>query len=115
MDGESAQARHGYGILDRTATRSSRCRCGTPIETGSRCVAVRDVPSSLSSLLRERDFCSIPCIRAYLLEALEVLGSSAAPTMISDFHEVYSSLQTAFAYADFATSSSSYTDSKVAP
>lgn len=92
-------------IDEHAAERSTRCRCGTRIAAGTRCVGIRGLPSSLAALLPDRDFCSVPCVRAYLHEALEVLEGSAAPTMIQDFHEVYSSLQTAFAYADYAASS----------
>lgn len=105
--GGTADLPSGCTIVEHAAEHSTRCRCGTRISPGSRCVGIRGLPSSLSALLPDREFCSVPCVRAYLQEALEVLEGSAAPTMIRDFHEVYSSLQTAFTYADFAASSGS--------
>lgn len=86
-------------LRNRPATRGNRCRCGSRIPAGSPCLEFEGVPESLSSLLRDQAFCTPACVRAYLLEAMEVLEGAAAPELIGDVHSVYSYLQVLFALA----------------
>ena len=51
------------------------------------------VPSPLASLLEDREFCGGPCARAYLLEALALEGTNAAPSVLSDADAVFQALR----------------------
>lgn len=86
-------------LNQRPATTEHRCRCGTPISVGDSCFEFEGLPEALSDLLRDQAFCTISCVRAYLLEAMEVLEGAGAPDLISDVHSVYSYLQAMFALA----------------
>jgi hypothetical protein len=86
-------------LNQRPATTEHRCRCGTRISAGVSCFEFEGLPEALSDLLRDQAFCTIHCVRAYLLEAMELLEGAAAPDLIGDVHSVYSYLQAMFALA----------------
>ena len=100
-DGAAGEVSRGRVVAGPSA-KSGRCRCGTWLEVGSSTTTIEGAPAALEPLLRGQVFCGALCVRAYLLEALEVLQNTAAPETLSDFHELYSGLQTAFALADLA-------------
>lgn len=80
----------------RVATFTNRCRCGTHLSVGEPCFEFRGIPEALRGLLRGQAFCTLGCVRAYLLEAMEVLDGEGSPQMISDVHSVYSYLRIMF-------------------
>lgn len=91
----------GLGSMDwaslkleqRVAAKDQRCRCGTRIATGDRCYEFHGVPEAVGGLLESQAFCTPRCLRAYLLEAMEVLEGAGSPDLISDVHSVYAYLQ----------------------
>ena len=52
-----------------------------------------DVPAVLAGILESKTFCGVKCARAFVLEALEFVGSSAAPQLVSDWDEVRAALR----------------------
>ena len=90
MDSRELELKH------RRAAKVHRCRCGTRISVGSPVLEFEAIPEPLTDLLRNEAFCTSVCVRAYLLEAMEVLEGAAAPELISDVHSVYSYLQSMF-------------------
>jgi hypothetical protein len=77
----------------RGAVSGSRCRCGQRLPERTPCFAFEGIPAALTGLLEGQEFCSVGCVRAYLLETMEVLEGQASPEIISDVHSVYSYLQ----------------------
>lgn len=86
-----------------TVEVTGRCRCGQTLGSTSRPVAVSGVPRTVASYFEHRSFCSVLCLRAYLLELFERLDLSASPETIGDLHELYSMLQAQFALAELAS------------
>jgi len=71
----------------RARSTGSRCRCGTKLEVGSTVVRFRNVPSIISGMLENEEFCGIPCARAFLLEALEFLEAASPLGVATDVEE----------------------------
>jgi hypothetical protein len=91
---ENFTERVGAPRLVGTIARSAvRCRCGTRLPEGSRCFEFRSVPEPLVGLLEGEAFCGLPCVRSFLLEALETLESPGSSALVSDVREVFCSLQ----------------------
>jgi hypothetical protein len=86
-------------LTEHLATSGLRCRCGTRLSEGTPCYEFEGIPEALLTLLRDQAFCTTWCVRAFLLEAMEVLEGSGSPELISDVHSVYSYLQVMFALA----------------
>jgi hypothetical protein len=61
------------------------------------CLAFDAPPSSLAALVGQELFCSAVCARAYLLEAIELFGVSAATSVVQDVDEVRSDLGSLYA------------------
>lgn len=64
---------------------------------GTSCYEFERVPEALTDLFRDEAFCSVGCVRAFLLEAMEVLEGLASPNLLSDVQSVYSHLRAMFA------------------
>ena len=79
--------------LVRGSARGSRCRCGTTVGPGSSSFGFEKVPPSLEPILKDREFCSVPCARAFLLETLAMMEGSSPPSTLSDLEEVLASLR----------------------
>jgi hypothetical protein len=80
------------------------CRCGTRLLAGDERLKILNPPKSIEHLLSSRSFCSLPCVRAFLLEALaemEALSSSNVDRTISDLREAYLDMSRAFSDLQF--------------
>jgi len=55
------------------------CRCGSRLVAGVERFQVANPPPSIEYLLQGRGFCSLVCVRAFLLEALSEIDSFASP------------------------------------
>ena len=74
----------------------ARCRCGRRLRAGDPGWAVSGVAPSLDALFRDEVFCGRPCLRAFLLEALETVGTLDRPEtakLVSDLHFTFLELQ----------------------
>ena len=81
-----------YRLVRRSA-RGGRCRCGMTVVPGSSIFGFEKVPPSLEPMLKDREFCSVPCARALLLETLAMMEGSSSPSTLSDLEEVLASLR----------------------
>jgi hypothetical protein len=106
-------AENVFGIIHSISSRSSVarirevkvsesgvCQCGTRIGVETIALRVGDLPDSVVELFRNRSFCSVRCIRAYCLEALETLDSLEtieSESIVLDLHAVVQALARAFA------------------
>ena len=80
---------NGPAVASReVASRPERCRCGTRIAAGTGCWAFATVPTPVDLLLASRRFCSRVCMRAELLEGLELFESRAAASAVEDVARV---------------------------
>lgn len=70
-----------------------RCRCGTHFGIGTSCFRFTRVPRALAGLLEGEKFCGAICARAFVLEALELIESSSAPSVLRDLEEIRVSLR----------------------
>jgi hypothetical protein len=80
-------------LRERESERDDRCRCGRPIRVGEAAWRFVDPPESVASLLSEERFCSILCVRASLLESLELFETSAAAAVVQDVSDVLGELR----------------------
>lgn len=65
------------------------CRCGTHYTTDGVVVRVNSLPEPQAEFFRTRQFCSIQCLRAFCLEALEelaALDTRSAQETVVDLH-----------------------------
>lgn len=85
-----------YSLTDRIAVADGKCRCGTQIQAGAHYLEFAQIPDCLVDIFRGEVFCSRPCVRAYLLEAIATLEVPVAPSVVADFGSVYASLQALF-------------------
>jgi hypothetical protein len=83
-------------LTERWAPHDERCRCGTRIAVGAACFTFEGLPESLVGIFGDRSYCGPRCVRAELLEAMELLEGNASTELISDVHSVYSYLQSMF-------------------
>jgi len=81
------------------ASRAERCRCGTRIPVGGRCWSIPDPPAPIAPMVSKVVFCSQVCVRASLLESLELFASSTAAQVVEEvgrilaaFRELYDGL-----------------------
>jgi hypothetical protein len=75
--------------------QASRCRCGRHLAPGASAWAVDQPSPSLEALFRDQRFCSVVCLRAFILEALEefdALDRPEAVAFVSDLHDSYAEL-----------------------
>jgi hypothetical protein len=70
-----------------------KCRCGSRLSTSRGCVRFEQVPGPLVEIVGDRGFCGVVCARAFILEALALVESSAAPAVLSEIEEVQQSLR----------------------
>jgi hypothetical protein len=71
------------------------CRCGTRIPSGQSVFRVTSASEALESLFGFQVFCSVKCVRAFILESLEILDAIDTPAsnaMVTDLHELYREL-----------------------
>jgi hypothetical protein len=87
------QALFSYRLVSQEGPEGARCRCGIRLGRGTASFRFEKVPAALDSLLSSERFCSSACARAFVLEALALTESSAAPTVLSDYEEVLRSLR----------------------
>jgi hypothetical protein len=66
-------------IDSRIVCQSVSCRCGNAIIAGTRHLVIRNVDEMLSATLGIQSFCSLNCVRAYLLETIEMQDSIGSP------------------------------------
>ena len=81
-----------YRLVQRSA-RGGRCHCGTTVNPGEPSLGFEKVPRSLEPLLEDREFCSVLCARAFLMETLAMMEGSSSPSVLSDAEEVLASLR----------------------
>ena len=87
------------------ALGTERCRCGTHVAPGARCFEVRNTSSVVTDLVGGRLFCSVRCVRAFLLEALaEVKELRSGPTPLeAELREIYLDLSRTFETLGFTS------------
>jgi hypothetical protein len=69
----SPHAGHTPRAVVRPAEVGDRCRCGTRIAPGTKCLQIVDAPRELADWIQGRSFCGPDCARHYLLESMEQL------------------------------------------
>jgi hypothetical protein len=78
-------------ILGSETAASAQCRCGTRIPEGGAAFRISPLPLSLEAVFDSAAFCSPTCVRAFCLEALEMLDALDTPdakATVSDLHEL---------------------------
>jgi len=85
-----------YRLVQRPASGYERCRCGRALGVDIPCFGFEDCPETLRAWLGQREFCSVRCARAFMLELTELLEASVAPSVLSDFEEVSSAVKALF-------------------
>ncbi len=78
---------------------AERCRCGARLVAGVERFVISDPPATVEYLVKSRAFCSLACVRAFLLEALsemETLSSPAVEDTVSDLRDAYVDLTRTF-------------------
>jgi hypothetical protein len=88
-------AKDKSALLESVASGPEKCYCGIRIPHGG--AVLRVVPQSRSSdsLLSDKAFCSLNCIRTFCLESLETLESLDRPfskAVARDLDEVHREL-----------------------
>ena len=78
----------GATLARAVAPSGSVCRCGCKLTEVSPSWTFSRVPPSVRSLFRDLYFCGVPCVRASLLESLEIVESSGSPRLVADYREV---------------------------
>jgi hypothetical protein len=84
----------------RPVRAAATCRCGTPIPVDSEGYCLVHAPTSIEYILGDRAFCSLHCVRAFLLETLaemEGITLADAERTVVDLRETYMDLARAFA------------------
>lgn len=87
-------------IVSVVESEPDTCRCGTKLTAGSPRLRILGLPRSVEEVFEGREFCSGRCVRAYFLEAMELLDSlysKEATGMVSDLHLVFQALAQSFA------------------
>jgi hypothetical protein len=90
------EAYHPASLAERAAQRPYRCRCGSPVPQGSRCLQFTDVPEGLREALACRAFCSPGCVRAELLEQIESAEGTKSVSFLDSIRQTYSALLVVF-------------------
>ena len=80
-------------VQESLSDRTDRCRCGRAIRAGEPAWRFVHPPESVASLLSGGRFCSVVCLRASLLEGLELFESSAAAAVVEDVGVVLDELR----------------------
>ena len=83
---------------------TDRCRCGARLREGMKQFVIVGAPESVRGLLSNRSFCSIGCVRAFLLESLAEIDSMTTPlsqATVTDLRDAYLDLSRAFAELRF--------------
>jgi hypothetical protein len=88
------------GIEALSAVGGERCRCGSRLVAGTPVLRIRPVPSDLAPLLAEQTFCGVACVRAFVLEALELLETGPASRVLTDADTVAAELRVLFAQVE---------------
>jgi hypothetical protein len=80
-------------ILETYTSVAIQCRCGNPVPRDGKDLGIKVVPWSLQAHFLGGVFWSRKCVRAFILEQLEILYPLDTPNsvaMISDLHDLYS-------------------------
>lgn len=94
--GAADRGAHTPRAVEAVCGGPTSCRCGRRLRAGERAWTVRDLPPSLLPLLELERFCGRPCLRAFLLEALETIGALDRPEsqkVVSDLHRTFLELR----------------------
>jgi len=94
---------HPHGLISVLASEGERCRCGTRLLAGAPSFGFGELPPPLKDLLDHQRFCGVPCAHAFLLETLELTGSSSASSTLSDIREIRQGLRLLLALIDLQT------------
>lgn len=86
-------------LAARAAIGTERCPCGTPLSPGAPCYTLEGVPDLIASLVLGRSFCSLGCVRAFLLETLETFDSAWINSVVVDAPAVTEALRRVYFYA----------------
>jgi hypothetical protein len=87
-------------IIESSAPKLDRCRCGVHIVPGAKVLRVESTGSISEGLFGGQVFCSRRCIRQFCLESMETLDALDTPTstaIVTDVHELYSGVVELFA------------------
>jgi hypothetical protein len=79
-------------IEGRKGCQSVTCRCGNTIVAGTRHLVIREVQEDLADSLGTQSFCSMGCIRAYILETIELqdaTGSKQSDSLASSLRAAF--------------------------
>jgi hypothetical protein len=71
------------------ASRPYQCRCGARIPIGTCCFIFCGIPPALASFFVDRAFCNVLCARAFLVEVMDLLGSSISNQVLRDAEEAF--------------------------
>jgi len=85
-------------LASRVAIGTERCRCGTPLSPGSPAYTLEGVPDLVASLVLGRTFCSVGCVRAFLLETMETFESAWIHSVVLDALAVTEALRLVYFY-----------------
>jgi hypothetical protein len=81
------------------ASTPTKCWCETRIDTGAPGFLVESLRGTVESVFLGRIFCSEKCVRAFCLEALNILDGLDTPksrSVVRDLHELYHGLAETF-------------------
>ena len=85
-----------YALAETTWPNRGRCRCGTSLPSGQPHWEFTRTPDIVAGVLQGVPFCSTNCVRAFLLETIEILAATARPeslTVCDDLEELAVALQ----------------------
>jgi hypothetical protein len=80
------------------------CRCGTRLVAGVERFRISNPPPSIEYLVKGRGFCSLVCVRAFLLETLaevDYLASPVSAQAVIDLRSAYLDLNRAISDLGF--------------
>ena len=102
-DKDSLMVSHLLGpeirIQKETPFALQRCRCGRRLLAGDERFVISNPPPSVKPLLANLAFCTVECVRAYLLETLadsESLAGRTSDQTVADLRETYLDLSRVF-------------------
>ena len=90
-----SRAMDSFEILQAPNDHPQRCRCGTFLSPGTKCWVVKGASPALQPLVEGIGFCSLGCLRVFLLESLELfdaLDRLNANLVVDDLHDAYREL-----------------------
>lgn len=91
-----------FDVAHEPTRDHARCPCGTVLDAGASGWVVRSNSPALASLLTSRSFCSLRCLRAFLLESMEAIDAIDIPqarTMVTDLPEAHAEIRLIYARA----------------